>query len=164
MAEMFLEIDGIKGDSEDDGHKEWIEVDSYQHNVHQPLGGAGSAQGHHTGGRVVHEDFTVTKKLDSSSPILAIQCCEGKPIPKAKIEICRAMGDKTTFMEYDFTDLIVASVSPSGVSGGEEEGFPMEEVTFRYSSIKWSYTPTDTKGGKKAAIVHGWSTRQNKKL
>ncbi|HUU23761.1 MAG TPA: type VI secretion system tube protein Hcp, partial [Phycisphaerae bacterium] len=42
---MFLEIDGIKGDSADDVHKQWIEISSYSHRISQPVGGALSAQG-----------------------------------------------------------------------------------------------------------------------
>ena len=163
--DMFLKIDNIQGDSTDDGHKKWIEVVSFAHRISQPSGGALSAQGVHTGARADHDDFSLVKRMDSASPVLAQHCCTGKHIPNITFELCRAMGDKTTFMIYTFKDSIVASVSPSG-SADTEDPIPMEEVTFRYGQIEWEYTPTDiTGGGKKgAAIKAGWSTMQNKPM
>ena len=163
--DMFLKIDGINGDSADDAHQQWIEITSYSHRVYQPVGGAISAQGVHTGGRADHADFAVVKRLDGSSPTLVLHCCMGKHIPNIRFELCRAMGEKTTFMVYTFKDVIVASVGPSG-SGDTEDPLPMEEITFRYGQINWEYTPTDiTGGGKKgAAVQSGWSTLANKPM
>ena len=163
--DMFLEIDGVQGDSADDGHKKWIEVESYSHNISQPSGGAMSAQGVHAGGRADHADFTVVKRLDSASPLLAQHCCTGKHIPQIKFELCRAMGEKTVFMVYTFRDVMVASISPTGTADGEDP-IPEEEIAFRYGEIQWEYTPTEiTGGGKKgAAIKAGWSTLMNKPI
>jgi type VI secretion system secreted protein Hcp len=163
--DMFLKIDGINGDSSDDAHKQWIEVESFSHRISQPVGGALSAQGVHTGGRADHADFSVVKRLDSASPNLALYCCNGRHIPNIRFELCRAMGDKTVFMVYTFKDVIIASVSPSG-SADAEDPIPIEEATFRYGQLNWEYTPTDiTGGGKKgAAIQAGWSTLLNKAM
>lgn len=163
--DMFLKIDGIQSDSEDDAHKKWIEVVSYSHRISQPLGGALSAQGVHTGGRADHADFAVTKRLDSATPTLNLYCCTGRHVQNIRFELCRAMGEKTTFMVYTFKDVIVASVSPSG-SADTEDPIPMEEVTFRYGQINWEYTPTDIKGGGKkgAAVQTGWSALMNKPM
>lgn len=163
--DMFLKIDGINGDSSDDAHKQWIEVESYSHRISQPVGGALSAQGVHTGGRADHADFSVVKRLDSASPNLSLYCCNGRHIPNIRFELCRAMGDKTIFMVYTFKDVIIASISPSG-SADAEDPIPSEELTFRYGQLNWEYTPTDiTGGGKKgAAIQAGWSTLLNKAM
>jgi type VI secretion system secreted protein Hcp len=163
--DMFLKIDGINGDSTDDKHKQWIEINSYSHRISQPVGGALSAQGVHTGGRADHDDISLVHRLDAASPTLALHCCTGKHIPNVRLELCRAMGDKTVFMVYTLKDVIVASVSPSG-SADTEDPIPMEEFTFRYGQINWEYTPTDiTGGGKKGATVQaGWSTLMNKPM
>jgi type VI secretion system secreted protein Hcp len=161
--DAYLQVEGIKGDSTDDAHAEWIEVDGFNHTVSQATGGKGSAQGAHAGGRADHGDFTVIKKLDSASPALFLHCCSGKHIPNITIEMCRAMGEKTTFMKYTFKDVIVSSVRPSGAADGSDL-IPQEEVTFRYGEVHLEYTPTDPSGGGKtgAAIQAGWSTLANK--
>ncbi|UYV13431.1 MAG: type VI secretion system tube protein Hcp [Phycisphaera sp.] len=158
----FMEVEGIKGDSTDKAHKEWIEILGFQHRIHQPTGGTGSAQGTHAGGRADHADFKITKRLDSATPGLALHCCNGKPIPEVKIELCRAMGDKTKFMQFTLKDAIISEVSPIGRAAGDDS-IPVEEVCFRYGEIHWEYTPTDPKGGGKtgAAMQSGWSTLEN---
>jgi len=161
--DMYLQIEGIKGDSTDDKHKDWIEVTSYSHGVSQPSGASLSAEGAHSGGRADHQDFAITKRLDTASPNLALYCCKGQHIPGIKIELCRALGEKTTFMKYDFKDVIVSSVSQCG-SADTEDPIPVEEITLRYGEIRWTYTQTDiTGGGKKGADFQGgWSTLNNK--
>jgi len=158
---MFLKIDGIDGDSQDANHKKWIEVQSYAHKMSQAAGGTLSAHGAHTGGRVDHEDFTLSKRLDSASPILAQYCCMGKHIPKVTFEVCRALGDQTTFMVYEMSDVIISSVSPVG-SAEATDPLPRENITIRYSMIRWMYTPTDTKGNKGGVVQAGWSTQENR--
>lgn len=161
--DMFLKVEGVKGDSTDAAHKDWIEVLSYNHMISQAPGGSLSAQGALTGGRSDHRDFSITKRLDAASPILALKLCQGAPIPKVTFELCRATGEKTTFMKYTMKDCIIASIAPGG-SGSSEDPLPMEEVTFRYSEIKWSYTPTTTAGKTGAAVEAAWSTTADKAL
>jgi type VI secretion system secreted protein Hcp len=164
-VDMFIKIDGIKGDSTDSKHKDWIEVLSYRHEIGQATGGSASAQGTLAGGRADHGDFTFTKRLDSASPVLYLYVCTAKPIPNIEFQLCRAMGDKTTFMIYTFQDSIIAGALPKGEAEGDDI-IPLEEVRIRYGAIKWSYTPTDPKSGGKtgAAVQAGWSTLENKTL
>ena len=162
-VDMFIQIEGIKGDSTDSKHKEWIEVLSFEHSIAQATGGAHSAQGTHAGGRADFSDFSITKRLDSASPVLAKYCSDGKPIPKITFELCRAMGDKTCFMRYTLEETIVSSYRPAGHSQGDD-AVPLESIGLHFGVIKYEYTPTDAKGGGKsgAAIKSGWSTFENK--
>ena len=164
-VDMFIKIDGIKGDSTDDKHKDEIEVVAFSHRISQAAGGAHSAQGAHTGGRADHEDFVITKRLDTASPILAQYVCTGKNIQNIKLTLCRALGDKTTFMTYTFKDSIVSSLASSGTHASADL-IPEESMTIRYGAVQWEYTPTDPTGGGKtgAAIKAGWITIANKSL
>ncbi len=161
----FIQIQGIKGDSSDSAHKEWIEIQAFNHSVSQSTGGAASAQGTHAGGRSDHGDFSIVKRLDTASSPLFLHCCTAKPIPEIKIQLCRAMGEKTTFMEYTMKDVIVSKVAPSGSTDGEDL-IPLEEVAFRYGEIHLSYTPTDPRSGGKtgAAVQAAWSTLENQPM
>ena len=148
--DMFMQIKGIKGDSTDEAHKEWIEVLSYDHEVAQSEGALNSG-GEYVGGKAEHKDFNVVKKLDKSSPTIFLYCCVGRPIQQITIELCRAMGDKTPFMKYTFKNAIIASVKPDG-SHDDDDVLPKEKVSIRYTQIELEYTQTDpTSGGKKGA-------------
>ena len=57
----FCQIQGIKGDSTDSAHAEWIEIQAFSHQVNQNTGGAASAQGTHAGGRADHGDVSIVK-------------------------------------------------------------------------------------------------------
>ncbi|MBL9031144.1 MAG: type VI secretion system tube protein Hcp [Phycisphaerae bacterium] len=162
--DAFMQINKgeIKGDSTDEKHKEWIELDGYEYGIKQATGGKSSAQGYIAGGRADHEDFHVKKRLDSSSPLLHIYACNAAPIKEIVIELCRAIKDKTVFMKITMKNCIVSEIQPEADAKGDDL-IPGETVGFRYSEIQWEYTPTKADGSKGAAIKAGWSTEENKK-
>jgi type VI secretion system secreted protein Hcp len=54
MIDAYLQIDGIKGESTDDKHKDWIEVSHVNWGVHQPsCDRIDSRRPHQRPGRVV---------------------------------------------------------------------------------------------------------------
>jgi type VI secretion system secreted protein Hcp len=162
--DMFLLVEGIPGDSADASHKDWIEIVSYNHKISQPAGTGATALGIHTSARADHQDFSISKRLDSSSPKLALFCCTGEHIANVRLELCYAVGEKKTFMVYVFHDVIVSSVSPGG-SVNTSDPLPMEEVTFRYGGIGWEFTPMDPSSGiTEEPVGAGWNRLENKAI
>ena len=160
--DAFLKIDGIPGESTDDKHKDWIEILSYSHGLSQPAAGARSTGGAASAERCNHQDFSIVKVLDKASPKLALYCCNGTHIKSVKLELCRATGDKQKYMEYLMSDVIVSSVRPGGSAQGGET-LPLEEVSFNYGKIEWSYTETDHQTGKpKGDVKAHWDLVVNK--
>ena len=81
-VDMFMKIDGIKGESGDGKHPEEIDVLSWSWGMSQSGsahmgGGAGS-------GKVNVNDLSFTKYIDKSSPDLYLSCCNGKHLKDAK--------------------------------------------------------------------------------
>jgi len=155
--DMFLKIDAIPGESTDDKHKDWIEILSYSHGVSQParVVGGGALE------PCQHQDFSLVHTLDKASPQLALYCCNGKHIPEVAIELCRAGGDKRKYMEYVLSDVIVSSVKPSaGTRSGDT--LPLEEVSFNYGKIEWTYTIIGADGLPHGDIVTSWDLMANK--
>lgn len=160
--DSFLKISTIPGESTDDKHKDWIEILSFSWGVSQPSSGAASTGGARSAERCNHQDLSLVKVLDKASPKLFLACCKGEHIPEIKLELCRAAGDKTKYMEYKLTDVIVSSVRPGGSAHGGES-LPLEEVSFNYGKIELTYTATDHKTGKPAGDVKAnWSLVENK--
>jgi len=161
--DAFLKINGIPGESTDDKHKEWIEVLSYSHNIHQPASATASSVGGATAERVQHGDFSLVKQLDKSSPKIMETCCTGQHLKDVSLELCRAGGDKVKYMEVKMEEVVVSSVAPGGASEGSG-GFPTEQVTLNYGKIKWTYTQqkrADGSGG--GNVTGGWDLTTNKK-
>lgn len=151
-ADVFLQINGIPGESTDEKHQNWIEVLSYSHGVSQMSSGERSTGGAATGGRCDHQDFSIVKSLDKASPLLNLHCSDGKHIDKITIELCRATGDKQPYMLYKLVDSVVSSVCINGGGGG----IPTETVTFNYGAIYWTYIETDHESGKKKGEIKKW--------
>ncbi|MBN2592648.1 MAG: type VI secretion system tube protein Hcp [Sedimentisphaerales bacterium] len=159
--DAFLKIDVIPGESTDDKHKDWIEISSFNHGLSQMSSGSRSSGGAASSQRCDHQDFSVVKALDKSSPKLALACCTGEHIKKIQVELCRATKDKTKYMEFTMSDVIVSSVRPGGSASGE--ALPVESVSFNYGKIEWIYTLTDhATGAPKGDVKAHWDTKQNK--
>lgn len=156
--DIFLKIKGIKGDTTDDKHKEWIEVKSYRHKIEKSREGGVSSE--YYSGRLDgelaganHYDFEVLKKLDAASPVIFQYCHKNTHIPTVELELCRAMGDKTPFMRYTLGNVMITHVEANG-EDNDDNALPMELVKFRYSKIDLEYiTTTPTKGGRKIANI-----------
>jgi type VI secretion system secreted protein Hcp len=160
--DAFLKIDGIDGESDDDKHQKWVEILSFSHGLSQPSTGSRSSGGAATAERVNHQDFSVVKTLDKASAKLALACCKGTHIKEVKLELCRAADDKAKYMEYKMSDVIISSVRPGGSAQGGET-LPLEEVSFNYGKIEWTYTETDHKTGKpKGDVKANWDCVANK--
>jgi len=160
--DAFLKVDGIPGESTDDKHKDWIEVLSYHMGVSQPATGSRSSGGAASAERANFSDLSIVKALDKASPKLFLACAKGDHITKVTLELCRATGDKQSYMKYDLSDVIVSSVRPGGSSHGAET-LPLEEVAFNYGKIEKTYTETDHGTGKaKGNVAANWDLKANK--
>jgi type VI secretion system secreted protein Hcp len=160
--DAFLKIKGIDGESQDGKHKDWIEILSYSFGANQMTAGSRSSGGSAGGERVTLSDFSIVKALDKASPVLFEHCCNGKHIDEITLELCRATGDKTTYMSYKLKDVIVSSYRPGGSSQGGEP-LPLEEVAFNPGRVDLEYTATDHKTGKAGGkVAKWWSVVENK--
>jgi type VI secretion system secreted protein Hcp len=78
------------------------------------------------------------------------------------VELCRAAGDKTKYMEYKFSDVIISSVRPGGSSQGGES-LPLEEISLNYAKCEVIYTETDHKtGSPKGDVKSHWDKTSNR--
>ena len=114
--DVYLQIDGIKGESTDDKHKDWIECKSVQLGRDASRRSAtASTGGGHTAERCEHKEIMVSKLADLASPILLQTCSAGKTIPKAKLEFMRAdgQGERIKYFEIELENVLIGDVSPA---------------------------------------------------
>jgi type VI secretion system secreted protein Hcp len=162
MADFYVKIDGIKGESTDADHKEWIEVLSFNHGITQPASATKASAGGGTTARAEHQDYSITKYVDAASPKLYEACSNGKHIKEVTIELMRASGDKRVkYMEVKLEEVVISHVSPGGHGAGND--FPVEAVGFNYGKIKWIYSQQKRADGSQAGqTTGGWDLTQNK--
>lgn len=158
--DVYLQIDGIKGESTDDLHKDWIECKTVDWEVLQPKSATSSTGGGHTAERCEHKDIVLTKVADLASPLLLQNSSSGKTIPKAKFEFMRAdgKGERVRYFEIELTNIMISSVKPT-IKEGEILG---ETVGLKYSTVKWKYTQQKKDGGAAGNTSGGWDLSTNK--
>ncbi|MEW6373566.1 MAG: type VI secretion system tube protein Hcp [Pseudomonadota bacterium] len=158
--DVYLQIDGIKGESTDDKHKDWIECTSVTWGVKQPRSATASTGGGHTAERCEHEEVVIDKLADLSSPVLLQTCSAGKTIPKAKLEFMRAdgQGDRIKYFEIELENVLIGAIKPKV----EEGAIIQEKVGLKFSKIKWKYTQQKVTGGAGGNTSGGWDLAANK--
>lgn len=158
--DVYLHIDGIKGESADDRHKDWIECKSVSWGVEQPRSATSSTGGGHTAERCEHRDIVITKLADLASPILLQTCAAGRTIPKARLEFMRAdaQGERVKYFEIELDNVLIGAVSPS-VNEGD---ILTEEVGFKFSKVRWKYTQQRISGGIGGNTSGGWDLAANR--
>jgi len=158
--DVYLQIDGIKGESGDTGHKDWIEVKSVNWEVLQPKSATASTGGGHTAERTEHRDIVVSKLADLATPLLLQNCSSGKTLPKAKLEFMRAdgQGERVKYFEIELENVLISSVAPSVAQGD----ILSEDVKLKYSKVKWKYTQQKVGGGAGGNTSGGWDLSSNK--
>jgi type VI secretion system secreted protein Hcp len=159
-TDAYLQIDGIKGESEDSQHQGWIECEALHWAVTQPKSATASTSGGHTAGRCEITNITFTKVADLASPILLQHCAMGKTLPKARFEVLRADGDgkPVKYYEIELENVLIAHVSPS-IAGG---GLMVESIGLAFSNVKWKYTKQKIGGGTAGNTAGGWNLVSNR--
>lgn len=156
----YLQIDGIKGESADDKHRDWIECSSVHWGISQPKSATASTGGGHTAERADVQDILFTKLADLSTPILLQTCASGKTIPRAKFEFMRADGNgqRIKYFEIELENVLVGMISPS-VHAGD---ILSENVNLKFSKVKRRYTQQKVNGGAGGSTSGGWDLAANK--
>jgi type VI secretion system secreted protein Hcp len=157
--DVYLQLDGIKGESSDSAHQGWIECSSVGWSITQPKSATASTAGGHTAERAELSDVTFHKLCDIASPILAQYCAMGKTIPKARFEFFRADGDgaRVKYYEVDLANVIVAHIA-QGVAGGGMN----DHVGLKFSKVRYMYTQQKISGGAGGNTAGGWDLAANR--
>lgn len=156
-VDYFLELDGIKGESQDKAHKGKIELESWSWGATQA--GTHSGGGGGGGGKVSMQDFHFVMKYNAASPHLMSICATGKHIPKATL-ICRKAGGKQQeYLTVKFADLLVSSYQTGGSAHGDV--VPTDQISLNFSKIEIDYKEQKADGTLGSSIKKGYDLKTN---
>ena len=159
MQHAFLQIDTIKGESHDDKHRDWIEIQSFSQELLQPRSATASTSGGTTAARVNLSALELTKTIDLSTTALNQAAANGTTFPNARIEFLRADKDGNAINYYaiDLKNVLVHRV----ITTVDKEGMPQEVVHLSFGAIKWTYQQQRPEGGVGGKTVAQWSATKN---
>lgn len=158
-TDFLLEIDGIKGESNDKNHKDTIEVDSFSWGVSNAGSMASNAGG--GAGKASFQDIHFTSPVGKASANLAQFCASGKHIKKATLYVRKQGEGQKDYYTLTLEDLIVSSYSSGDAAGGSS--IPTDQFSLNYAKIKFEYKPQKSDGTIEAAVTMTWDLKTHAK-
>ena len=154
--DAYLQIDGITGESTDPDHKGWIDVLSYSYSISQLTAAPVANVSAGATSAVAHQEFVITKYVDSASPKVYEACAAGKRFSKAILDVMRTSGKTPVkFMQIQMQQVIISSISASAASGKD---MPTESVALSYGSVQWTYTQQNPDGSQGGSVTGAGSS------
>jgi len=155
--DMFLKLDGIKGESADHKHKDTIDILSWS------WGGQQTGSTHHGSGsgsgKVSFQDISIHKFVDAGTAPLWKHLADGKHIPKGEVIIRKAGEHALEYFVMKLENIIISHASTGG-SHGEER--LTEHVSLNFGKFKMIYKTQKADGSGGAPIEMGWDIPANK--
>lgn len=147
---LYMEIEDVTGNVTEEGHADWIEIDSLQWGVGRAISSAIGRSADRESSQPSISEITVTKLMDESSPDLFTEACtgEGKLVT---IDFCKTGAEVEQYMQYELENCMISGYSVS--SGGDR---PMESISLSFTKITMTYTPTEIDGSLGDPIPAGY--------
>lgn len=151
---IFMQIDGIPGESKDKQHKDQIDVQSWSwgasNSASVAAGGAGV-------GKVQFQPFVFTHHFDKASPKLLLACAKGLHIAQAVLREVKPSGAPSQYLTITMNDVLITSVATSDAGQG-----PEEMVAMQAAKVQLEYRPQKPDGSLDGPVTMGWDVKQNK--
>lgn len=156
QTNIFLKLDSVDGESLDQDHQNWIEVESFTWGVDNPSSFAIGQGGQATQAHVA--SIGVQKRMDNSSVTLFKNCTTGKHIQSGTISCMKLDGDtRVEYMKVELTDIMVSNVQISGVGS---EQVVQEHVSLVFAKFKETYKLQQNLGSAQGAKEFGYDVQK----
>lgn len=165
---IYMKIDGIDGDISSQGFEKWINVISFDFEVKRKLNTQPGRIMDREGTRPSISEFSLTKKMDKTSPLLFSEACTGSAKPQVKLVVTTTNDKLTTYMEYTLSNVIISAytVSENPLITTDAEGlvdshydYPTETLSLNFDKIEMKYTPFDEKHKAQSPIPAGYDLK-----
>jgi type VI secretion system secreted protein Hcp len=155
-TDIFLKVDGIKGEATDVNHPGEIEVVSWSWGVSEML--ISSLGTGIVGGTPKVGNFVVTKQVDKASPSLLRACLRVMHISEAILTQRRPSAGKQNFLSITLQDVLISSLND--VDDGVAPK-PKENIVFVFSKVIYVYTPQRPNGQLETPVTLKWDVQAN---
>lgn len=160
VADYFLKIAEIEGESKDEKHPNELQISSWSwgatNAASNPLGGGGGS------GKVSMQDFHFVINYGKHSPKLMEACATGKHIKEATLTCRKAGGQQEEFLVWKFYDLLISSYQTGGSNASEI--LPMDQCSFGFAKIEQEYKEQNEKGTLVGNVKAGFDLKKNQKV
>lgn len=154
---MFLRIDTILGESIDENHQNWIDIESFNWSEAMASIGGGRAAA-----RVSMEDFHFAMRTNLASAKLFLACATGRRIASAELDVCTSMGGEVAplkFLEFKFDDVTITSYN---IAGTTPDPRILDQFSIAFGKITMTYWQIMDDGTLGAAVTAYYDLRTNR--
>jgi len=152
VGDIFLSLKGaktgvIKGESQDDQHKDEIQVLRWSWGMQQkPSIGGGTATG-----KATINDLKIVKRVDKASTALMAALRTNEEIQKGVLTLRKAGGSQLEFLKITIEGGRVTglSIEAGDPAGGVEL---LEHVSLSFNKIDVTYVPQNKSGGPEGSL------------
>lgn len=155
-SDVFLKVDGIKGESTDVNHQDEIELLAWSWGVAEVFivsGGGGIV-----GGKPKFTDLVVTKHVDKASPKLLRACLTATHVNDVVLTQRKAGAGKVNFLVITLKDVLVASLNDVEADAAPR---PVETVQFTFAKVIYEYVPQKPNGQPDTPVTLRWDVQAN---
>lgn len=155
-VDMFLKLEGIKGETADSIRAGDIDVLAWSWGASNSgtthVGSGGGA------GVPKVQDISVTKYIDRSSPTLLLNTMNGKQIASGELVVRKAGEKPLVYLKIEMKNILITSLSTGGNDG---EDRLTENVSLNFGSYRLTYTPQNIDGSAGTPVVMLWNIATN---
>ncbi|WP_411840250.1 Hcp family type VI secretion system effector [Paracoccus sp. ME4] len=159
-VDIFLKLsNNIKGESQDDRHRDEIDVLAWNWGLTQSgtthLGKGGG------GGKVNVQDITLTKYVDLATNDLIKRCTSGEHIETGELIVRKSGGTAPVeYLRIKMQNIMISSYS----TGGSKDGLDriQETLTLNFRKFEVLYTLQEDSGAAGAETMSGWDIAENR--
>jgi type VI secretion system secreted protein Hcp len=153
MSNILVNFGEIKGESTEQGHKDWVDALNVSFQVSKTPVKARSA------GAVKAKEgsaLAITKEVDTASPKLFEACTKGTHIPEVTIEYMRAQGGKPiVYLRIKLNEVVISRITHNATPAGANV-VPTETLNLVYSSMEQTpVAATPVALGPKVSLAKG---------
>lgn len=154
--EIFIEFNGMEGESQVTTSKREIEILNWDWSVSQTSNmHSGSGGG---AGKCTVDDLHFEHYVDKSSTNLLQYCLTGKHIPEAVLTVRKAGSSPLEYLRITLRDIIITGVNPVYLNTMR---VPREAVSLAFSWIKIDYVLLSIEGSTAGTVSTGYDIKAN---
>jgi len=155
-SNIFMKLgNDIKGESKDEEHKDWIEIESFTWSASSPA----SFRTHGLGqGTAQLSEVSCSIAFDKSVPKMFEALGKGTHIPTVEVDVIKGGDLKKPYLKLSMTEVYVTSLTTAGAAQGEWNA----SFTLAYKTYKLEYSTQDDKGNLTKAGQAEFNMETNK--
>ena len=154
-VDYILKLDGIRGESQESGHKDDVQIMSWSWGASQVSSVSGT--GGSGAGKADLSDFSIMTNFDKGTPKFFKSICAGQHIKTGTMNAIKSGADGKPYLKVDFKELFVSSLQ---ISASSE--IPTVSISFTYNEIKIDYSTQNEQGQMTTTGAVTYNLKENK--